>query len=148
MPVATGENVSTAPHASAPQPSPTGSESILVVEDDMDVRNYVVNALRKLGYWVLEAADGPDALALLDGDRQIDLLFTDMVLPGGLNGSAVAEEAVKRRPGIKVVFTSGYTRQLPDNRKAPNGDGGFLPKPHTQEVLAKVIRDALDGEAR
>ena len=148
LPVATGENVGTAPHESAPQLIPTGSESILVVEDDMDVRNYVVNALRKLGYQVLEAADGPDALALLDGDRQIDLLFTDMVLPGGLNGSAVAEEAVKRRPGIKVVFTSGYTRHLPDNRKAPNGDGGFLPKPHTQEVLAKGIRDALDGEAR
>jgi PAS domain S-box-containing protein len=86
-----------------------GGETILVVEDNPDVRRLVLRQLRDLGYEVIEAANGPEALKILDGDAAIDLLFTDVVMPGGMTGRQLAEAAKTRRPGMRTLFTSGYT---------------------------------------
>ena len=87
-----------------------GTETILVVEDDDALRSYTVETLAELGYRVLPATNGAAALEILDSGNDIDLLFTDVVMPGGLNGRQLADEAVRRRPGLKVLFTTGYTR--------------------------------------
>ncbi|MEA3024832.1 MAG: hypothetical protein QOF91_117, partial [Alphaproteobacteria bacterium] len=86
-----------------------GSETILVVEDDEALRSYTTEILAELGYRVLAAPNGSSALDMLENSR-IDLLFTDVVMPGGMNGRQLADEAVRRRPGLKVLFTTGYTR--------------------------------------
>ena len=86
-----------------------GPETILVVEDDKDLRVYSVATLRELGYTVLEAETGRAALAVLEA-CDVDLLFTDVVLPDGMNGRALADEAKRRRPGLRILFTTGYTR--------------------------------------
>ncbi len=129
-----------------PRSAPSGKESILVVEDDAEVREYVVNMLGLLGYSVIEAGDGPSALALLDiNNTEVDLMFTDVVMPGGMSGKDVAEAAQKRRPGLKVLFTSGYSEDIivHDGRLDEGVD--LLPKPYTRERLAQRIRQALTG---
>ena len=87
-----------------------GLESILVVEDDNSLRAYTTESLRELGYRVLEAASAAEALEVLGNDRHVDLLFTDVVMPGGTNGRQLADEASRRQPKLKVLFTTGYTR--------------------------------------
>jgi CheY-like chemotaxis protein len=120
-----------------------GSESILVVEDDALVRTYVVAQLRSLGYRVTSAADAAEALSLLEKDMTIDILFTDVIMPGPMNGRRLADEALKRRPSLKVVFTSGYT----DNAIVHQGrlDTGvvLLSKPYRKSDLARIIRQAV-----
>ena len=120
-----------------------GAESILVVEDDALVRQYVVAQLRSLGYRVTSAADTAEALSLLETDMTIDILFTDVIMPGPMNGRRLADEAVKRRPSLKVVFTSGYT----DNAIVHQGrlDTGvvLLSKPYRKSDLARIIRQAV-----
>ena len=81
-----------------------------MVEDEADVRSFTVEMLRELGYRVIEAPDGPSGLRLLDAHREINLLFTDVGLPGGMNGRQLADEAQRRKAGLKVLFTSGYAR--------------------------------------
>ena len=85
-------------------------ETILVVEDDNDVRIYTTDTLRELGYTVLETANGQAALQALDHHPEISVIFTDVGLPGGINGRRLAEEARKRRSGVKILFTTGYAR--------------------------------------
>ena len=85
-------------------------ETILVVEDETDVRAFAVEMLLELGYRVLDAPNGGDALRLLDGEKKITLLYADVGLPGGMNGRQLADEALRRRPDLKVLFTSGYAR--------------------------------------
>ncbi len=132
-----------------PQTAPEGSstETVLVVEDDADVRIQSVEALGELGYRVLQAADGPAALRLLRREAHIDLLFTDVVLPGGLTGAQVAAEAREIQPGLKVLFTTGYAR----NAIVHNGrlDPGvqLITKPYSFADLAAKVRDVLDGLA-
>ena len=132
---------------STPQAAPEGSatETILVVEDDADVRAQSVEALGELGYRVLQAADGPSALRLLRREAHVDLLFTDVVLPNGLTGAQVANEARDIQPGIKVLFTTGYAR----NAIVHNGrlDPGvqLITKPYSFADLAAKVRDVLDG---
>jgi PAS domain S-box-containing protein len=120
-----------------------GNEAILVVEDDAAVRAHVSAQLRGLGYRVHEAASGNDALELLQRTPDIDLLFTDVVMPGGMGGRDLAEAAQNLRPGIAVLFTSGYT----ENSIVHNGmlDSGIrlLSKPYRRQQLAAKIRDAL-----
>ena len=87
-----------------------GAETILVVEDDDALRAYTIETLRELGYRVIEAPNALAALDTLDRVPGIDLMFTDVVMPGGMNGRQLADEAVRRRPGLKVLFTTGYTR--------------------------------------
>jgi CheY-like chemotaxis protein len=91
-------------------PDGDGEETILVLEDDDDVRTYSVEILRELGYRVVEAHDGPSALRLLGRQGRVDLLFTDVVLPGGMTGAQVAEQARDLKPSLKVLFTTGYAR--------------------------------------
>jgi PAS domain S-box-containing protein len=121
-------------------------ETVLVVEDDDDVRVYTVECLQELGYQVLEAHDGPSALRLLAlHGKPIDLLFTDVVMPG-MSGSDLAAEARKVQPHLKVLYTSGYTR----NAVVHNGrlDHGveMIVKPFTFEALAHKVRDMIDSE--
>jgi CheY-like chemotaxis protein len=99
-----------------------------------------------MGYRVLEAADAREALTILNSDVHIDLLFTDVVLPGGMNGRQLADAAALRRPGLKVLFTTGYTR----NAIVHNGqlDAGIqvIGKPFTYGALAAKVRSVLDGD--
>lgn len=124
---------------------PGGDESILVVEDNPDVRAYVVIALARLGYRVMEAEDGPAALAMFENIPRVDLLLTDVVLPRGMNGRQVADEVQKRRSGVKVLFTSGYPKSaiLHNGRLDENTE--LLTKPYSRETLARKVRAVLDS---
>ena len=120
------------------------SETILVVEDDDDVRSYTVESLRELGYRVLEAHDGPSALRLLDRqEAPILLLFTDVVMPG-MSGRELQEAALALQPGLRVLFTSGYARNAIDHGGRLDAGVKLLPKPFTLSELAAKIRDVLD----
>lgn len=122
----------------------SGHETILVVEDDGDVRAYFVEVLRDLNYRVLSAHDAVSALGLIDKEGlRIDLLLTDVVLPG-LNGRQLAEKAQERRPGLKVLFTTGYTRNAIVHQGRLDAGVEMIQKPITQEGLASRIRDLLD----
>jgi CheY-like chemotaxis protein len=105
-----------------------------VVEDDADVRAYVVGALRVLGYEILEAPDGPSALALLDGVTDLDLLLADVVLPGGMNGRQVAEQVQKRYPHVKIIYSSGYTENAIIHHQRLDQDAELLAKPYTRAL--------------
>jgi signal transduction histidine kinase/CHASE3 domain sensor protein len=124
-----------------------GSETILVVEDDDLVRSFVINQLKGLGYQTIAATDGRGAMAMVERGEPFDLLFTDVVMPGGISGRNLAEAIAKRRPGIKVLYTSGYT----DNAVMHHGrlDEGvlLLTKPYRKPQLAKMVRQALDGSS-
>jgi PAS domain S-box-containing protein len=130
--------------APAPAQADGGPETILVVEDDHDLRAYSVSTLRELGYAVLEAGTGSDALAILD--RQgVDLLFTDVVLPDGMNGRMLADQAQRRRPDLKVLFTTGYTRNAIVHHGRLDAGVSLLGKPFTFDDLARKVRQTLDG---
>jgi PAS domain S-box-containing protein len=119
-----------------------GAETILVVEDDAALRAYTAESLRELGYAVLEAANGADALALLD--RDIDLLFTDVVMPGGVNGRQLADLAVQRKPGLKVLFTTGYTRNAIVHHGRLDPGVQMIGKPFSFDELGAKVRALLD----
>jgi PAS domain S-box-containing protein len=119
-------------------------ETVMVVEDEDRVRNFSVEALRELGYSVVHAASGREALAILDAGRRADLLFTDVVMPE-MNGPELAREASARLPGLRVLYTSGYTRDaLPEGSML---GGGVVAKPFDIATLAARVRAALDGTA-
>jgi two-component system, cell cycle sensor histidine kinase and response regulator CckA len=124
---------------------PTGTETILVLEDDISVRHLSVRVLRSLGYEVLEAANGDDAQQLIgrSADKKIDLLLTDMVMPQ-MSGRCFADWMNKTSPGTKVIFISGYLQESlhPGDRR--DQEMFFLPKPFDPEQLATKIREALD----
>lgn len=130
----------------AAAPIAGGSETILVVEDDPLVRNFVVAQLHGLGYRTIAAADSRTAMALVENGEPFDLLFTDVILSGGMTGRQLAEAVAKHRPGLKVLYTSGYT----DNSIVHHGrlDHGvlLLTKPYRKAQLAQMIRQALKGE--
>jgi PAS domain S-box-containing protein len=122
-----------------------GSEVILVVEDDPMVRTFVISQLKGLGYKTIAASDGRAAMAIVNDGEPFDLLFTDVVMPGGMSGRNLADAIGKRRPGTRVLYTSGYT----DNAVVHHGrlDEGvlLLTKPYRKPQLAKMVRQALDG---
>jgi PAS domain S-box-containing protein len=127
------------------QVTPEGNqETILVVEDDEDVRAYSVDVLRELGYRVVEAQDGPSALHVLERQMKIDLLFTDVVLPGGLTGAQMAAQAQALRPGLKVLFTTGYARNAIVHHGRLDSGVHLITKPYTYAELAAKVRDVLD----
>jgi PAS domain S-box-containing protein len=142
LPPARGQ-VEAAP-AAAP-PLPHGNETIMVVEDDALVRNFVTSQLQSLGYRTVGAANGPAAMNLIEGGQAFDLLFTDVIMPGSMSGRELAEKVLKLQPGIKVLYTSGYT----DNAIVHQGrlDPGvlLLTKPYRKSQLANMIRRALTG---
>jgi signal transduction histidine kinase/CheY-like chemotaxis protein len=120
-----------------------GDESILIVEDDALVREYVVTQVSRFGYHALTARNATEALAIIDGDERIDLLFTDVIIPGGMNGRQLATEALKRRPGLKVLYTSGYTENAIVHHGRLDAGVLLLPKPYLSSDLARMIRAAL-----
>jgi CheY-like chemotaxis protein len=123
-----------------------GSETVLVVEDDSLVRNFVVAQLHGLGYKTIAAADSRAAMAHVESGRPFDLLFTDVIMPGGMTGRQLADAVAKLRPGMKVLYTSGYT----DNAIVHHGrlDEGvlLLTKPYRKSQLAQMVRQALGGD--
>jgi PAS domain S-box-containing protein len=134
--------------SAAPVPEGNTSETILVLEDDENVRRYSAEALRDLGYHVVEAADGPSALSLLQSQISVDLLFTDVVLPGGMTGAQVANQARQLRPDLKVLFTTGYARNAIFHHGRLDKGVQLITKPFTFSDLAAKVRDVLDGLAR
>ena len=117
-------------------------ETVLVVEDEADVRTYTCDVLTELGYQVLAAADGPAAVALLDSAGRIDLVLTDLVLAGSMNGQAVAEHTASTRPGTPVLFASGYAHEVIGHQ--PSGSSpDLLAKPFSYAALAKRVRQAI-----
>jgi PAS domain S-box-containing protein len=122
-----------------------GDETILVVEDDRLVRDYVLTQLHSLGYVTLQAANGTEALAIVEAGHEFDLLFTDVIMPGAMNGRQLADEVARRRPGSKVLFTSGYTENAIIHHGRLDSGVMLLAKPYRKSDMAGMIRAALDG---
>jgi CheY-like chemotaxis protein len=138
--------------ASAALPTPAeansavagGTETILAVEDDELVRNYVIAQLHSLGYTTHVAANAAEALAIVARGTPFDLLFTDIVMPGAMNGRALAEEVLRRHPQMRVLFTSGYTEEVALRDRLEQGVN-LLSKPYRKADLARKIREVLDA---
>jgi CheY-like chemotaxis protein len=126
-----------------PEPTRQSHEIILVVEDDPLVRTYVLAQISNLGYRTLSASNGPEALNVLRCPEPIDLLFTDIIMPGSINGRELSIEALKLRPDLKVPFTSGYTENAIDHDGRLDQGVQLLRKPYWRSDLANMIRVAL-----
>jgi CheY-like chemotaxis protein len=122
---------------------PHARETILVVEDDERVRQLTITRLKLIGYRVLEASDGPKALDILRRGDAVDLVFADLVMPGGLSGREVAIRARELRPGIKVLLTSGYAEELVHGDDLEREQLKVLRKPYHQADLVAALRDVL-----
>ena len=122
-----------------------GHETILVVEDDKLVRDYVLTQLHSLGYVTLDAANAAEALAIVAAGKAFDLLFTDVIMPGTMNGRQLADEMQKARPRLKVLFTSGYTENAIIHHGRLDSGVLLLAKPYRKSDLATMIRKALAG---
>jgi signal transduction histidine kinase len=120
------------------------SETVLVVEDNDDVRNYAQSALEELGYTVLLARDAAEALQITANGGRIDLLFTDVVLPGKMNGRLLSQKILEERPNLPVLFTTGYTPNAIVHHGRLDPDVQLLSKPYTQSDLSRKIRAMLD----
>jgi CheY-like chemotaxis protein len=128
-------------------PAVGGTERILVVEDNPQVRASVVRQVQSLGYEVTEAEDGAAGLAACEvAPRPFDLMLTDVVMPGALNGKALADAVAARWPTIRIVFMSGYTDNVLGNRGEIDGDVRLLNKPFRKSDLAQMIRQTLDTQ--
>lgn len=122
-----------------------GNEVVLVVDDDAAVRTYVVRALRQFGYFVLEATDGEDALAVLqEYHAPAHLLIADLVMPQ-MGGAMLIEMLREWYPGMKALLISGYTAEAQITKDSLPEDTRFLPKPFDPLTLARTVRDMLDG---
>ncbi|TMJ80768.1 MAG: response regulator [Alphaproteobacteria bacterium] len=122
-------------------------ETVLVVEDDEDVRSYSTDSLRDLGYSVLEASTARIALQMLESHPQVAVLFTDVGLPGGMNGRQLAEEAKRLHPNLKVLFTTGYARNAIVHEDRLDAGVELLTKPFTQAALSEKLRDIIDAKS-
>jgi CheY-like chemotaxis protein len=135
--------ISEAPTASV-LPLGQAAEIVLVVEDEEKVRHVTVDALRELGYTAIQAGNASEALQQLTLHPNVALLLTDIVMPE-MNGKKLADRAVELKPGLKVIFTTGYTRNAVVHNGILDAGVAFLPKPFSIEQLAKKVRQALDG---
>lgn len=124
-------------------PEARGGERILVVEDDPAVRRGAVKLLKGLGYRTLEAATAPEALEILEGESGIELVFTDVVMPGGMSGLELAHEIRQRWPGTGVLCTSGYSETFVRANESNAGGPQFLMKPYRKHELARAVKTAL-----
>jgi len=127
--------------------SPDGTETVLVVEDDPQVNKLAVEALQERGYRVMSAPDGPAALKLIENAQPIDLLLTDVVLPGGMNGRQLTDAVLKLRPAIRVLYMTGYTRNAIIHHGRLDPDIDLLTKPFTADALTRKVRRMLDASA-
>ncbi|SEE47111.1 ATP-binding protein [Bradyrhizobium erythrophlei] len=141
LPRSMGDMVDVEPPA--PVDTRGGHESILVVEDDPLVRNYVAAQLEQLGYHTMVTANGPEALAAVEKGFVCDVLFTDVIMSGGMNGRQVADAVIAKLPSVRVLFTSGYTEDAIIHHGRLDPDVTLLPKPYRKADLARMIRQVL-----
>jgi CheY-like chemotaxis protein len=139
--------LATPPVPAAPELRPAGRETILVVEDDAAVRAVAVATLESVGYRVQQAPDGRAALDILRQLGEIDLLFTDLVMPNGISGQDLLRMARQCRPDLKAIFTSGYSEQFIRGHDESDKSVPLLPKPYRRQKLIDVIRKVLDATA-
>jgi PAS domain S-box-containing protein len=123
----------------------TGAETIFIVEDDDGLRDYASEVLAELGYRVMRASSGAAALEILNGKDQVDLLLTDVVMPGGVNGRQLADAAVSQRPGLRVLYMTGYTRDAIVRQGRLDRGIHMISKPFSFEELASKVRQVLDA---
>jgi PAS domain S-box-containing protein len=145
LPRAGASEVAAATQPAAAPARPTAPITVLVVDDNAPVRRIAAQLVTDLGYQVIEAASGAEALDVLRQDRPIDLLFTDVVMPGGLTGDELARVACELRPGLKVLFTSGFTHAAIGNGQRPAQTAGhpLITKPYRKEDLARRLAEVL-----
>ena len=136
-----------APAAAEPVGRADPGETVLVVEDNDGVREYARSALEELGYAVREAASANEALAVLESGARVDLVFTDVVLPGGVSGRQLSERIRTQRPNLPVLFTTGYTRNAIVHHGRLDPDVQLINKPYSQLDLAQKVRKLLSGKA-
>jgi signal transduction histidine kinase len=143
------EKVAAVPAGKPAHPAPTSNakkdETVLVVEDNDSVRDYAIEVLEQLGYRVLAAGDAKQALRFLSDGEHVDLLFTDVVLPGAITGRVLADQAKDMRPGLRVLYTTGYTRNAIVHQGRLDPGVHLLNKPYTQQDLARKVRERLDA---
>ena len=130
-----------------PLPRARAGETVLLVEDDIGVREYATGVLEDLGYAVLAASGGTEALRILSKTARVDMLFTDVVLGGGMTGKQLADEIAKQRPALPVLFTTGYTRNAIVHHGRLDAGVHLLNKPYTQRDLAFKVRELLDSKS-
>ena len=118
-------------------------ETVLVVEDNPELRKLSLRRLALLGYRVIEADSGPAALAVLDAGTEIDLIFSDVVMPGGMTGYELARHARQRMPAVKVLLTSGYDAEVASAQDTTGSELRVLRKPYKQAELARALREVL-----
>ena len=135
-----------APTAEGPQEG-SGTETILIVDDREDVAELARTILRDFGYSTLMAQNGREALEVLESGNAIDLLFTDLIMPGGMNGIALGREAKRRRPELKVLLTTGYAEASLERTDAGGSEFDLLNKPYRRTDLVRRVRAILDGPA-
>jgi PAS domain S-box-containing protein len=146
LPHVAGKSQKPFDQTSAEQASiPRGRETILVAEDDPFVRSSVILRIENLGYTVIAAVNGHDALSKLKANPAIDMLFTDIVMPGGMSGWELADHAREIRPGLPVVFSSGYALEMLTHKGLAPGKSLILSKPYRKAELAERLREALTG---
>ncbi|RYD90783.1 MAG: response regulator, partial [Sphingomonadales bacterium] len=144
LPATDGTQRDAGPSAAPRDAIAGGSEKVLVVEDNDMVRDHARGEFERLGYEVVVASTGPEALAILEADDGIDLLFTDIVMPGGMNGRELGEKAAARAPGLRVLYTSGFSRDaLTQDGRLVDGVS-LLSKPYSKQELADKVRAVLD----
>jgi CheY-like chemotaxis protein len=122
----------------------SASPVVLVVEDEPDVRELATTILEMQGYAVLQATDGAEAITMLESRSDISILFTDIVMPGSLDGFELAHEAKQLRPDLRVIYTSGYIKEIPWGQKGV-GYGPLLPKPWRKDQLVSTVESMLGG---
>ncbi|MEM5473842.1 ATP-binding protein [Hoeflea sp. AS60] len=142
LPVTTEKPKPRVPETQSQEPMPKGSERILLVEDEIEVRRFVARLLARLGYSVIEADNAAMAMAALKKTNGIDLIFSDLILPGGTNGLQLVEEAQGLQPGLRVLLTTGYTEEY--EKLAMTTQAPVLRKPYRRQELAVKLRLALE----
>jgi CheY-like chemotaxis protein len=134
------------PALAAQHASPTGTETVLLVEDEAAVRNLVGRVLSDLGYQVLSAANGLEALQQVQEHLgELHLLLTDVVLPRGMQGTDLARELTTMRPGLPVLFMSGYARDAMISAGRLDDEMTLVQKPFSPDAIARAVRNILDG---
>ncbi|MBB1604562.1 response regulator [Variovorax sp. UMC13] len=139
------EAQATQPQGLEPAPRAPAGETVLVVDDEAALRMLIVEVMQELGYATLEAGNGAEALRWLHSGRQIDLLITDVGLPGGMNGRQVADAARTGRPQLKVLFITGYAESVVLGQGSFDRDMHVMTKPFEMHALARRVKDLIDG---
>jgi len=147
LPRALGESAALA-NGRKPQGAESDRNTVLIVEDDDDVRQYAVSLFRELGYGVLEAADGTAALRILESRPEVRFMFTDVGLPGDYNGKELADEARRRRPYLRVLYTTGYARTDILRQGRLDANAQVVTKPFTFDELSTKVRAVFDGKEK